>query len=250
VSATALFDTEYSDVVNALAETSASRDGFIAAAQKTIDMTIVLVQDLRNSWQVFFARPEKGMEERARALRADFVQRLGQTLELARFAIDYAARAALVASQPLRDATRLAEVTAELEAVQREALTQWGISADMAASLAAMADFPLRLDRHGDIRIGRSRVLLDTIIDRYKSGATPKEIAKGYDTLTPAEISEAIAYYLRHKDDVDAYLQRRDAEAQALWEQIHAVQPSKSELKERIKERWARREADNAAPSE
>ncbi len=111
-----------------------------------------------------------------------------------------------------------------------------------------MSDFALRLDKHGDIRIGKSRVLLDTILELYKAGTPVEEIIRGFDSIDPADVNEAIAYYLRHTEDVDAYLQCREAEAQALWKQIEATQPSKAALIKEIKERWARRTADNAVP--
>jgi uncharacterized protein (DUF433 family) len=116
------------------------------------------------------------------------------------------------------------------------------------AGAGTMSDFALRLDKHGDIRIGKSRVLLDTILDHYKAGTPVEEIIRAYDTLNPADVFEAIAYYLRHKEEVEAYFQRREAEAQILWKQIEAEQPSKEALKKQIKERWSKRLADNAAP--
>jgi uncharacterized protein (DUF433 family) len=112
----------------------------------------------------------------------------------------------------------------------------------------SVPDIPLRLDKHGDIRIGQSRVLLDTILGHYKAGMSPEEIARGYDTITLADVYETIGYYLRHKEDVEAYLERRDAEAEALRQRIEASQPSKADLKAQIKERWAKRKTDHAAP--
>jgi uncharacterized protein (DUF433 family) len=103
-----------------------------------------------------------------------------------------------------------------------------------------MSDGALRTDKHGDIRIGKSRVLLDTILERYKAGTPVEEIIHAYETLNPANVYEAIAYYLRYKEEVEAYLQRREAEAKILWKKIEAEQPSNVALKKRIKERWAK----------
>ena len=106
------------------------------------------------------------------------------------------------------------------------------------------------MDEHADIYAGRSNVLLNTIIDEFKAGATPEDIASGYDTLTLAEIQEVDSHYLRYRDSVDAYLSRREAEAEELRKKIEAAQPSKAALKRRIKERWLTRSNGNASPPE
>jgi uncharacterized protein (DUF433 family) len=209
-----------------------------------------LGQTLRRSWEAFFASSEAGIAERARALRGDFLQRLEQSLGFLRFALEQAARAAPFVGEPLRGVDVLASGVAVLESIQREALARWGLSENMVARLGSMVDLPLRLDMYGDIRIGSSRVLLDTIVEHYKAGTPVEGIVRGYDTLQEADIYAAIAYYLRHKDDVEAYLQRREVEATAIWQQIEAAQPSKADLKAQIKERWSKRKADHAAPPE
>jgi uncharacterized protein (DUF433 family) len=261
MSETALLDAQFpevgaaiaranAEVSSAVAQVNASRKEFVEKVQVTVERAIILGQLLRKSWETFFAGSESGMIERARALRGDFIQQLWQTLELMRFALDQADRAALLVGEPLRGADSLAKDMAALESIQREALSRWEVSKDMVARLAAMADIPLQLDKHGDIYVGRSRVLLDTIIEHFKAGMPPEDIIRGYDTIQPADVYEAIAYYLRHKDDVEAYLQRRDLEAEALWQHIDASQPSKAERKDQIKERWSRRKVDHAAPAE
>jgi uncharacterized protein (DUF433 family) len=256
-----LFDVDFSavggaitkanaDVGAAVAQAQASREEFVRRAEATVEKTMVLGQLLRRSWETLFTRPESGVAERARALRGGFLQNLGQSLELMRFALGMANRAALLEGEPLHGAAALAVDMAALESIQRDALAQWGVSEETAARLAAMPDVPLKLDKQGDIHVGGSRVLLDTVIDHFKAGMSPADIARGYDTIQPAEIYETIAYYLRHKDDVEAYLQRRNAEAGTLWQAIEASQPSKADLKAEIKHRWSRRKADHAAPAE
>src|SRR5207302_11409865 len=106
------------------------------------------------------------------------------------------------------------------------------------------------MDEQSNIYAGRSHVLLDTIVDEFKAGTLPEEIARGYDTLPLADVYEVISYYLRYRDAVDAYLKRREAEAEELRQQIEAAQPSKRELKAQIKERWSRKKATNASSAE
>jgi uncharacterized protein (DUF433 family) len=84
---------------------------------------------------------------------------------------------------------------------------------------------PLRMDPGGVLRIGRSRVSLDLVIEQYENGMTPEEMVDIYDTLQLADVHEVIAYYLRHEDEVRAYLQNRAAEAEALRTKIETELP-------------------------
>ena len=75
---------------------------------------------------------------------------------------------------------------------------------------------PLRMDNAGTIRVGRSRVTLDTIIISYQQGDTPERIAEGFPTVSLADIYAVISYYLRNRDEVDAYLEQGEEQAGAL----------------------------------
>jgi uncharacterized protein (DUF433 family) len=65
---------------------------------------------------------------------------------------------------------------------------------------------PLRIDDHGVARVGDSQVLLDVVIREYNNGAEPEAIAHGYPTLNLADVHGVIAYYLRHRKEIDDYL--------------------------------------------
>jgi hypothetical protein len=81
---------------------------------------------------------------------------------------------------------------------------------------------PLRLDEGSIVRVGQSRVSLDTIVEQYENGMTPEEMVAAYDTLELADVYATIAYFLRHVIQVRAYLKRRDEEAQALRAKIES----------------------------
>ncbi len=83
---------------------------------------------------------------------------------------------------------------------------------------------PLRQDSSGAIRVGETRVLLELVIHAFQRGATPETIVQSYDTLTLPEVYAVLAYSLIHQEEVDAYLARRDAEADALRREIEAAQ--------------------------
>ena len=65
---------------------------------------------------------------------------------------------------------------------------------------------PLKMNDSG------TRVPIDTIIGAFNDGATPQDIARSYDSVPLADIFAVIAYYLHHKDEVDAYLAQRQRE--------------------------------------
>ncbi len=72
---------------------------------------------------------------------------------------------------------------------------------------------PLREDASGALRVGASRVLLELVIHAFQDGATPEEIAQRYSTLALGDVYAVIAYYLRHRDEVDSYLALREEKA-------------------------------------
>jgi hypothetical protein len=63
------------------------------------------------------------------------------------------------------------------------------------------------------VRVGGTRVTLDTLITSFQEGATPETIADQYPALGLANIYTALGYYLRHQEEVEAYLQRRRQQA-------------------------------------
>lgn len=75
---------------------------------------------------------------------------------------------------------------------------------------------PLRLDGDGVLRVRATRVALDSIVVAFQQGATPEEIAQQFPALSLVDVYAAIGYYLERKDDLDAYLRARRAEAEAV----------------------------------
>ena len=99
--------------------------------------------------------------------------------------------------------------------------------------LPVQADLPpLRLDEGGAVRVGKSRITLDLVVEQYENGMMPEDMVRAYDTLVLADLHAVIAYYLRHRDEVRAYLSRRKEEAEALRAKIEVERPrvSRDEL--------------------
>src|SRR5262249_12164033 len=103
---------------------------------------------------------------------------------------------------------------------------------------------PLRVDEGGVVRVGNSRISLDLIVEQYENGMTPENMARAYDTLELADIFAVIAYYLRHRTEVEAYLKRREQEAAALRTKIEAERPRVT--REELLARRSARETDRA----
>jgi uncharacterized protein (DUF433 family) len=72
----------------------------------------------------------------------------------------------------------------------------------------------VRLDEHGVMRIGNSRVMLDAIVAGFEQGHSPETLQQQYPVLSLEEVYGAITYYLAHAGEVNAYLKRQDE----LWE--------------------------------
>lgn len=78
---------------------------------------------------------------------------------------------------------------------------------------------PLTADSDGVIRVGKTRVTFDTVISAFLDGATAEEIALQYPSLDLADVYSVIAYYLRRRDEAEAYLQQRRDEARKIREE-------------------------------
>jgi uncharacterized protein (DUF433 family) len=86
----------------------------------------------------------------------------------------------------------------------------------------ATLEVPLRREDDGTLRVGNTRVTLETVIAAFSRGATPEEIVQRFPTLDLADVYAVAAYYLQNRDDVDAYLRQQQTEADALRRKIEA----------------------------
>jgi uncharacterized protein (DUF433 family) len=72
---------------------------------------------------------------------------------------------------------------------------------------------PLTGDADGVVRVGNSRVTLDTVVAAFREGMTAEGIVEQYPTLQLGDVYSVIGYLLRHTDEVDEYLQARQQHA-------------------------------------
>jgi uncharacterized protein (DUF433 family) len=93
---------------------------------------------------------------------------------------------------------------------------------------------PLRKDETGAIRVGDSRVLLETVIRAFQDGASPESIVHRYSTLSLSDVYTTIGYYLRHQDTVEAYLTQREQLAESVKQRLSTIQPDLSLIRNRL----------------
>src|SRR2546426_3553047 len=96
---------------------------------------------------------------------------------------------------------------------------------------------PLYWDTLGALRVGRSRVLVELVIHAFQDGATPEAIAQRYPTATLADIYAVIAYYLRHREEIEAYLDAREQRAEEVRQNIERHQEGIADLRQRLRAR-------------
>jgi uncharacterized protein (DUF433 family) len=106
---------------------------------------------------------------------------------------------------------------------------------------------PLILLDDGTIMITDTGVPLETVIARHNLGETPMEIHEGYPTIDLAVVHLIIAYYLSHKTECDAYVERqrqRTEAARARLEGRPGVTDHLNEFRVRAADFRAARESD------
>jgi uncharacterized protein (DUF433 family) len=82
--------------------------------------------------------------------------------------------------------------------------------------LTTAATIPLETDANGVIRVSKTRVTLETIVQAFSDGATAEEIAQQYPSVPLADIYYVIGYYLQRSEEIEAYLEERRLQAERI----------------------------------
>lgn len=84
--------------------------------------------------------------------------------------------------------------------------------------------FPLPFvnDSTGVVRIGGTRVTLDTVINAFKYGSTCEEIVLHYPVLKLADVYSAISYYLNNHEKIESYFKEHQQIANEIQEDIQS----------------------------
>lgn len=100
---------------------------------------------------------------------------------------------------------------------------------------------PFKSDKEGVIRVGGTRVTLDSVISAFKNGSTCEEIVFQFPVLKLADVYSVISYYLNNQDKVEAYLEERERIAEKIKKDIQAHFDTK-DIRQRLNNRRIEKE--------
>lgn len=99
---------------------------------------------------------------------------------------------------------------------------------------------PLCRDDHGSIRVGNTRVTLDSIAYCFKEGDSPEEIVEAFPTVSLSDVYLILGYCLRYQAEVDEYLEQGQQIARNMRERDESRFNTRS-LRDRLLTRQSQR---------
>ena len=81
---------------------------------------------------------------------------------------------------------------------------------------------PLTTSDDGVVRVGGTRVTLDTVVEAFREGLTPEEIQQQYPSLDLPQVYAAVTYYLHHRSEVEVYLEERARHRQEVRREVES----------------------------
>ena len=85
------------------------------------------------------------------------------------------------------------------------------------AGQAPHLDGAVQEAEHGALRVGRTRVSLDSVVYAFLEGQSPESIQQNFPALSLEEVYGAIAYYLANREAVHEHLAIPRNIYRALW---------------------------------
>ena len=89
------------------------------------------------------------------------------------------------------------------------------------------------------IRIKGHRINIEHVLDRYREGRSPEQIAEDFPTLQLEEVYATILYYLQNREQVEDYLSRLDA---LVRQRIAEADAHPAPVARRLRQLWRERE--------
>lgn len=84
---------------------------------------------------------------------------------------------------------------------------------------------PLHVDEHGVCRVSGTRVTLESILTGFLQRETPEQIHEAFPAVPLSDVYAAIACYLKHRNQLDAYLKQTDEAEQRVAAEIDSRPP-------------------------
>jgi uncharacterized protein (DUF433 family) len=103
----------------------------------------------------------------------------------------------------------------------------------MVLSIAA-EPIPLSADAQGTVRVGGTRLTLETVLGAFERGDSPRDIAAAFPGVELADVYAVITYSLRHRVEIGEYLRVQSAKAAGIRRKIEARQGDQRGLRERL----------------
>jgi len=103
---------------------------------------------------------------------------------------------------------------------------------------------PLHKGEDGVYRVAQTRVTLDSVIYAFKDGASAEDIFVQYPSLDLSDIYLLIAYYLKHTEEIEAYLRERER----VCEEIRCLNERRAASRLSRQDLLARCQADASRP--
>jgi len=98
--------------------------------------------------------------------------------------------------------------------------------------MSTVAESHIAIDESGVAWIDQTRVkVIEVVLDKLAHGSSPEEMHFQYPHLSLAQIHAALAYYYDHQAELDAEIDTRWRQANAL-----AAQAAESPLQKRLRE--------------
>jgi uncharacterized protein (DUF433 family) len=98
---------------------------------------------------------------------------------------------------------------------------------------------PIHLEPSGAMRIGTTRVTLESVIRAHRHGLSPEQIVEQYDTLILGDVYSVISYYLHHRRELDEYVVERERNVDRLEAEALANGQSPTGLRKRLEAKLA-----------
>jgi uncharacterized protein (DUF433 family) len=89
---------------------------------------------------------------------------------------------------------------------------------------------------NGGYYVAGVRVSLDSVVYAYLRGESPEGIVRCFPVLNLEQVNGAIAYYLAHRAEIDAYLAQEEIEADQMAAEARRKNPELHEKLEKARD--------------
>ena len=93
---------------------------------------------------------------------------------------------------------------------------------------------PLVRGQGGRLMVPGTRVSLNVLVAAFKRGESPEAIHDDYETVSLADVYAILAYYLRHRAEVEDDLARQQRQGAEIQARLEDVSPMPEGLRARL----------------